>query len=466
MNIGKYRIKPGFMAFYLVGLSLVLSFLSFSPQDNFFTVTGRVIYDMRSYPDQLVQVRVTQDGKNFASFKCDGKGRFDTKVFPNHEYMFFFTMDFHATSKVLVDTRMPDEDVGDYVGGLFSFDCEIFELLEGLNLSLLNSPLVKITYNEEKKDFQYDKKYTEKMMYNLDGFRAQVAELKQRRRDVLKTEEEAKAAEKEIAAAPVDKERKVIEFESEKKQPKAVNKRGSRNIMDLMNEGNSEGEEETVAATEMEEADSIMESSEAVTLDKDVVVEEMTAEDLELEEAIDESDFIALNVIPKRVEMTEEDEADSPEQELMDATKMKVQQALEMKRVEEEAKIREEVRSFNTRAYIQREKRLVNKKIQNQRVGNLIKTVALAEQYYKEYYGLHPDMGAEVRPSIFSRTSNSTWVDKTYVTVMYPNGSVHFRKEEYLFGITYYYREDQEIDEKTYCSTVDQLTKSELTCAN
>ena len=465
MKLGKHRIQIKYLALALLAASTALSFLSFTPQENFFTVTGIVNYDMKAYPDQLVQVRLTQDGKNFKNFQCDRKGRFETKVYPNHEYIFYFTMDFHATSKVLVDTKIPPEDVGDYIGGLFSFDCPLYELLEGLNLSLLNSPLVKIVYNEDKKDFEYDKKYTEKMMYNLAGFEAQIAELKQRRKDVLKTEAEAKAAEEKIAAMPVEKERKVIEFESEKEKPKAENTRGSRNIMDLLAEGEPEEEEEIVAA-KLKEADSLLEQSEAVALDESVVVEEMTAEELELEEAIDESDFISLKVIPKRMEMNAKQEEENQDRDLMDATKMRVQEALGLRRIAEEAKIREEVRSFNTRAYLQREMRLANKKIQNQRVGNLIKTVALAELYYKkEYYSMHANVGQEIGPSVFSRTTTSTWVDKTYVTVMYPNRSVQFRKEEYPFGITYYYQEDKEIDEETYCSMVENLTKSTLTCA-
>ncbi len=52
--------------------------------------------------------------------------------------------------------------------------------------------LAKVYYDKGKKDFVFDRKYTEKLMYNLDGLRNQVAEMKQRRKEAYKTAEEAK----------------------------------------------------------------------------------------------------------------------------------------------------------------------------------------------------------------------------------------------------------------------------------
>jgi len=446
----------------IAGIAMIaLIGVGFTPeQDNFFTVTGNAIYNFREYPDLRIKVRVTEDGKTFKTFSCDFKGRFETKIFPNHKYMFYFSEDYHATSKVEVNTVLPENIEVGYVGGLFSFDCEMFERMEGLNLSLLNNPLVKIQYNTDRNDFEYDKKYTEKMLYNLEGFREQLQEMKQRRKEVYKDEADTKKSNEIAKAEVVKKERKVIEFESEKEQPKAINKRGHRNIMDMQEE-----DEEEIA--ELKEADSIMEQSEAIALDESVAPEEISVEELELETALDESDFVTLKVIPKRMDIAESASQDQIEKEQMDLTKMKTQEVLAIKRAEEEAKIREEIRSFSSRAQIKREKRLANKKIQNQRLSNLIKSVALAEIYYKkEYYRLHPIKHDYMDPSVFKKEKKSWWVDKEFITVMYPSESVRYRKEVYPLGITYYYIGDEEIDEEAYCSGIEQFSKSEITCAN
>ena len=455
--------KKGFkyVAVLLVIAVVALSGIAFSPQDeNFFTVTGLAVYSTKDYSDLRVNVKVTQDGKSFKTFKCDSKGRFETQIYPNHVYMFHFSMDYHATSKVEVSTFLPEEKTQDYVGGLFNFDCEMFERLEGLNLSLLNNPLVKIKYNSEKNDFEYDKKYTERMLYNLEGFREQLAEMKQRRKDVLKNASESKKSVDIAKTEPVIKERKPIAFESEKEKPKAVNKRGARNIMDM------EEEEEEITA-ELKEADSIMEHSEAVVMEESDAPTEISAEDLELEQALDESDFITLKVIPKRMDINDSESEDKKNREKYAMTKLKTQEVMALKRIDQETRIREEIRSFSTRASIKHEKRLANKKIQNERLGDLIKSVAIAEIFHKkEYYGLHPITHDYVDPSIFKREQNSWWVDKEYTTLMYPSQSVRYRKEVYPLGITYYYLGDEEIDEETYCSGIEQFSKSEITCVN
>ena len=445
---------------------VAISGIAFSPQgENFFTVTGIATYNTKQYSDLRVNVRVTQDGKTFKSFTCDSKGRFETQIFPNHIYMFHFSMDYHATSKVEINTAMPEEKNEEYIGGLFNFECEMYERMDGLNLSLLNNPLVKMKFNAEKNDFEYDKKYTEKMMYNLEGFKEQLAEMKQRRKEVLKDASEVSKKEDIAQTEPIIKERKPIEFETEKEKPKAVNKRGARNILDMGNDEEEEEEEEVVA--ELKEADSIMEHSESVVMNESEAPEEMSAEDLELEQALDETEFMTLKVIPKRAAVDVAEAEDKSAQDKMEETKLKMEEDMEINRIAQETKMRDEVRSMNDRAIIQHEKRLANKKIQNERVGTIIKTVAIAEIYYKkEDYRVHPITHEDLDPGIFKSERKSWWVDKEFTTVMYPSQTVRYRKEVYPLGITYYYKGDEEIDEETYCSGIEQFSKRRITCEN
>ncbi|HAW51570.1 MAG TPA: hypothetical protein DCX54_04455 [Flavobacteriales bacterium] len=210
-----------------------------------------------------------------------------------------------------------------------------------------------------------------------------------------------------------------------------------------------------------------MEQSEAIVMEKTEAPKEMSAEDLALEQALDETEFVTLKVIPKRVDMSAPEPDKKEDQEKMEETKQKIQADVEMNRIAQETKMRDEVRSFNNRATIQNEKRLANKKIQNERVGNLIKSVAIAEIYYKrENYGVNPILHDDIDPGIYKSEHNTWWVDKEYTTLMYPSQSVRYRKEVYPLGITYYYKGDEEIDEKTYCSGIEKYSKQKITCEN
>ncbi|MEQ9064445.1 MAG: hypothetical protein RIE58_09730 [Vicingaceae bacterium] len=454
-------------SFYLLlaVLATGLLMLSFSPQEeNFFTVTGRVIYDVKEYPAITVNVRITEDGKNFKSFQCDQKGRFETRLYPDHLYLFYFSADYHATSKAELNTNIPEADKGEYVGGLFAFECEIFELLEGLNLALLNAPLVKFKYITEKKEFDYDRKHTERILYNLEGFRAEIADLKSRRREVLKDEDEAKKRQEMVVAQQGKKERKVIEFESEKNKPKAVNTTGARNIMDKLDEDTDDRDD--AIAQKYREADSIMKESEALALEESPEIIE--AEEMELEEAIDASDLISLIVIPKRVEISSNENENLTESEEVTAAKRKVQEATEVKRIGEESKIKEEMLSFTLKTQALYDKRLYNKKIQNRMIDDLIRRVALAEIYFKQaYFKLHPNEGYNVKPSLFTKTRSNTWFDKEFVTVMYPHKTIHYRKETFLFGLfSYYYEEGTEIDSDTFCRQLAEMNLDHTVCAN
>ena len=455
MNFGKLRLV--LFLFCLLGISAVeVAFTSY--QGGFLTVEGGAIYDMKTYRDQKVKVYITEDGKPYKTIYANSKGEFQERIGFNHTYIFNLSMDYHGTSKVLVDTRVPDHVDTKSAGGFFEFRCQMFELLEGLNTSILNKPIMKMKYVEEKERFEFDKAYTESLRFDLEGFMARIDELKQRRKEVLKDEEEANAA---VAAAPKPKkERKVIEFEKEKEKPVAVNKRGHRNIMDALEEEEEEVVEEEIAVVEESEEE------ETEKLELTATPEAAVTEEIFLDEEMDESEFTALNIVPKRIKIDKEVKS-SPQTEEVETEKQIIQQKVEMTRMEEETKIREEVNSYNKQVFVQKEMRLTNKKIQTDRLRELIKTIALAEIYFKkEYYSLHPIEHNYVIPSVVVYNSESWLVDEEKVMVRYPNQTSVYSKKTYPFGMTYYYKDNEEIDEAAYCAGLSELSKNQYQCVN
>lgn len=440
-------------------------FQGFRPQiDNFIAVTGKVLYGNRNYPDERVKVQITEDGRPYKTIYCDDKGRFETQVLLNHDYMFQFSMDYHETSKVLVQTHVPKEISKGDVGGLFSFDCEIFERVEGMNYAVLNKPLLKIKYYPEENEFKHDQNYSNSILFDLESFKDRLNEMKIRKKEVLKDEPHSTGS-KEVAQTKP--KRKPIIFE-EKEEPKAVNKRGHRNIMDQFNQEEKE-EKQVQAGQPGEEMQSDEDSlSDALSIEENT---ELETEALYLEEEVDESEYIALNVVPKRIVITDEFKAEKEEDELarkqLAFEKMKRQEAVQLKRIAEEAKIREEATSFALRNFNLREQRLENKKIQNRRLRGLIKTVSLAEIYYKmEYYKNHPINHNMLKPLIEEERFSTGLIDTEKYAVKYPNKMITFTKKTYPFGIRYYFIDGNETDEDTYCSTLSDLSLEAYACTN
>ena len=69
-----------------------------------------------------------------------------------------------VTKSIAVNTKVPaaNKDV-------FSFSCDvdIFEEIAGLDVTILNSPIAKITYSPSLETFQYDVSYTNKVNVEL-----------------------------------------------------------------------------------------------------------------------------------------------------------------------------------------------------------------------------------------------------------------------------------------------------------
>lgn len=451
-------------------LSVFIAELAFiSPQMAIISIKGQVVFDTKTYPGQKAKINITEDGKTYKTLFANEKGEFNTSVEFNHLYMIYMSMDYHGTSKVLLDTKVPEKISVKDAGAFIEFKCQLFELFEGLNTGILNKPILILSYNEEKNNFEFDKKYTEALSIDLDGFVDRSNELKQRRKEVLKNEEEAKKA---IAASEpvIEKERKVIEFESEKKKPVAENKSGHKNIMDLLNnEGDvsKKEEKEEVVIAEIENEKSDKEEKQAVATSE-------AKSQLFLEEELDESEYNALNIIPKRILIDGEELVSGPEQKKasselkrMEMLKLQIRQVQEISRMREESKIKEIAISYNLMVFNQKEERLKNKKIQTDRLSNLMKTIAIAEIYYKKaYYKEHPITHNELFPSIVTYTIESIWKDTEKIMIRYPNESRIYRKDIFSFGLIRYYRNEEKIEEAQFCSEISQFSKSNYSCIN
>ncbi len=440
------KLKYFLLPFFIVLISVIE--IGFTPrQKEIVVVHGRGLFDFGKYGKQSIRVWITEDGKSFKTLNTDDRGNFTAKIGLNHLYMFHLSMDYHGTSKVQIDTRVPDIVAQDMKGAEFQFEVDMYELYQGMNMGLLNRPLLKMKYNPKKDRFEFDKNYANDMRYDMESFLARMEEMRAQKRKVLKEDPKKKQKpqeekKQEIAKKEETQDRKVIEFEVEKKKV-AENKRGSKNIMEYLEEPKK------------------------AELKDEPEVEEILAQVEEIEEEVIEEEAIAFNVVPKRTLINEENSGSEAQDEQLALQKMKMREAQEIKRLEEQARIREQVRSLNQQIYALREKRMKNKDIQNDRLRHLIKTIALAEIYLKmEEYKNNPIDHNEVVPSTVVASKESFWMDEERIMVRYPDRKTTYRKETFLFGITYFYRGDEEINEDTFCQEVSEASKNSYICVN
>lgn len=69
-----------------------------------------------------------------------------------------------VTKHIAVNTRVPFDNKGTYT---FTFDVELFEVVKGLDVSVLNNPIAKVSYRVSEECFAYDVAYTSRINADL-----------------------------------------------------------------------------------------------------------------------------------------------------------------------------------------------------------------------------------------------------------------------------------------------------------
>lgn len=89
-----------------------------------------------------------------------------------------------VTKSILVNTKVPYDDRDAFN---FSCDVDIFEEIDGLDVTVLKSPIAKITYSPSLATFQYDISYTNKVNVELKKMYKIYYKLQEVLKDSIKT---------------------------------------------------------------------------------------------------------------------------------------------------------------------------------------------------------------------------------------------------------------------------------------
>ena len=446
------RLKSVLFLFIPFSVLLVLYAFHFpddQAQGEIF-VEGQVFYNFSDplYQGLFVEGKIYEDGKLYKKFTCTEKGKFNTSVGINHNYTFHFSMDYHATTKVLVSTMMPPEKTKEKVGGIFKFKCEIFERVEGLSMILLRKPIIKIRYVAGKDKFEPDKAYTEKFLWELESFKESLAILKSRRKPVLK-KAPPHTTKKKMVEQP--KEDYTTQLEEKPKKKKNLNPRGHRNIMDNLKEA-SDNRKDTAIEVSTDDLATTDENEEPIT---PIEVKE---------EELEEPTFVlnnvpSIKVFPKREKIVNRKvKSDAKRNEMREM-------AISTKNLREES-IKEEALQRQILIAKEEEKHLNNKYIQSLRLQGIIKTVASSEKEDLVFrYKQKPILEFEVLPLVTRHFEDGFFVDVETIKVIYPTKKVIYHRKEYLFGFEYYYRNNEEVNYETFCREIVEYDKNMEVCA-
>jgi hypothetical protein len=152
--------------------------------DNYLEMRGKVFKSEGQQRDDdkvgldSADVRVTNEaGKEVLFGLTDSKGRLAFRLPLGRKFTLHITKKGFVNKMILVDTHVAIEDRKDFT---FTFDIDIFEKVDGLDVSVLNQPVAKVSFRALDKTFTYDAAYTNKVNSGLQKMYREYYNLKKK----------------------------------------------------------------------------------------------------------------------------------------------------------------------------------------------------------------------------------------------------------------------------------------------
>ena len=152
--------------FPIITILLVFSFAGFA-QDWTLPFSSRIEKSGKKL--QGATVTLMQGSKQIMQTMTSDDGAFKFQIPPNGDFTIVVTKTGHCTKKFQISTRgVPADKTKDSFKGFNIESISLFEPLPGIDYSVLNQPLVKVTYDSAKDNFDYDETYSNQMLEALD----------------------------------------------------------------------------------------------------------------------------------------------------------------------------------------------------------------------------------------------------------------------------------------------------------
>ncbi|MBI3509161.1 MAG: hypothetical protein HY064_00755 [Bacteroidetes bacterium] len=151
---------------------------------DFLELKGKVLLSQGQQRDEdktvldsaVISVK-NESGLIVLSQLSDVKGKVDLRLPLNRKFTVSITKPGFICKIISVDTKVGKAFIQNYS---FAFDVDIFEKVDGLDVSVLDQPVAKISFNSISHEFSYDIAYTSKVNAGLQKMYREYYVLKRR----------------------------------------------------------------------------------------------------------------------------------------------------------------------------------------------------------------------------------------------------------------------------------------------
>ena len=112
-------------------------------------------------------ITIKRNGSVWKTLNPPANGKFEAALTPNAVYIIEFSKPGHVTKRMQLSTKNVPEEDSKY-GFEFPLEMNLFEKVDGLDVSILNKPIAKIEFNPETGYMDYDPVYTKLIKKELD----------------------------------------------------------------------------------------------------------------------------------------------------------------------------------------------------------------------------------------------------------------------------------------------------------
>ncbi len=148
-------------------------------------VAGSVKKEETNKRFEGVTITVKRNGSVWKTLESPDNGKFDVSLPPDAIYTFEFSKAGHVTKRVEFSTKnVPPEDAK--YGFEFPMEMNLFEEIDGLDVSILDKPIAKIGFNPGSGYMDYDPDYTKSIQKELDRLKKELEERKKQKEAEMK----------------------------------------------------------------------------------------------------------------------------------------------------------------------------------------------------------------------------------------------------------------------------------------
>lgn len=145
----------------------VAGFSAFA-QDDLLLVSGTLTDDANRKKMPGVEVVVYQDGVEYDRLTTDARASYAFQLPLRHDYVFSYEIEGYGNKRIQVDASgVPTEDLK---GGFnLDLDMSLFALVEGFDVSILEDPFGKASFDAQRNTLSFDFAYTDRMKTRVDN---------------------------------------------------------------------------------------------------------------------------------------------------------------------------------------------------------------------------------------------------------------------------------------------------------